>query len=70
MSNRFKLHSKHFSKRGEKLSSTPIYGHAYLGTICATVPTPSSPDKAISAISVESPMHKWDRWHSTADQKC
>jgi len=47
-----------------------IYGHAYLGVNCAPVPTPLSPDKAISVISVKSPLHKKKRWHSTVDQKC
>jgi len=45
----------------------PIYGHAYLGANCAPVPTPSSPDKAISAISAKSPLHKGKRCHSTTN---
>jgi len=58
MSNISKLHPKHFSKAGEKFSCAPIHGHAYLGANCAQFPTPSSTDKAISAISVKSPLHK------------
>ena len=48
--------------RGAKIFlEPPIYGHAYLGTNCALVPTPSSPDKAISAILGKSPLHKGKR---------
>ena len=39
-----------------------IYGHAYLGSNYAQVPTPSSPDKAISVISVKRPLHKGKRY--------
>jgi len=67
MSNSFKPRSKHFSKPGKKFSCAPIYGHAYLGANCAPVSTPSSPDKAISVTSLKSPLHKGNRWHSTAD---
>jgi len=46
-------------QRGAKIfPAPPIYGHAYLGANCVPVPTPSSPDKAISVISVKSPLHK------------
>jgi len=50
----------------KKFPAPPIYGHA-LGANCAPVLTPSSPDKAISAISVKSPLHKGKRWHSTTN---
>jgi len=66
MSYSFKLHTKHFSEGAKHFPAPPIYGYAYLGANCAPVPTPSSPDKAISAISVKSPLHKRKRWHSTA----
>jgi len=64
MSNSFKLRPKHFYKGAKKFPAPPIYGHAHLGANCAPIPTPSSPDKAISA---KSPLHKGKRWHSTAD---
>jgi len=47
-----------FPKGAKKFLAPSIYGHAYLGDNCAPAPTPSSPDKAISAISVKSPLHK------------
>jgi len=68
MSNSFKRRPKHFWKGEWNFPAPPIYGHAYLGTNCAPVPAPSSPDKAISAISVKSPLHTGKRWHSAADQ--
>jgi len=40
MSNSFKLHPKHFSKRAKNFPAPPIYVHAYLGSNCAPVPTP------------------------------
>jgi len=58
MCNSFKLRPKHFSKGAKNFPAPPIYGHAYLGANCAPVPTPSSPDKAIS---VKSPLHKGKR---------
>jgi len=69
MCNSFKLRPKHLFKGAENFPALPIYGHAYLGASFAPVPTPSSPDKAISAISVKSPLHNGKRWHSTADWK-
>jgi len=45
--------------RGAKIfPAPPIYGHASVGANCAPVPTSSSPDKAISAISFKGPLHK------------
>jgi len=67
MSYSFKRRPKHFSKRSKIFPAPPIYRHAYLGANCAPVPTTSSPDKAISVISLKSPLHKGKRWHSTAD---
>jgi len=67
MSNNFKLRPKYFSKGAKNFPAPPIYGHAYLEANCAPVPTTSSPDKAISAISVISLLRKGKRWHSTAD---
>jgi len=61
MSNSFKLRPKHFSKGAKNFPALPIYGHAYLGANCAPVPTPSSLDKAISAILGKSPLHKGKR---------
>jgi len=66
MSNSLKLRPKHFSK-GSSPSASLIYGPAYLVANCAQIPTLSSPDKTISAISVKSTLHKGKRWHSTAD---
>jgi len=60
-SNSFKVRPKHFSKRGKNFSCTPIYEHAYLGANCAPVATPSAPKKAISVISLKSPLHKGKR---------
>jgi len=40
---------------------TRIFLHTYLCGNCAPVPTPSSPDKAISANSVKSPLNKEKR---------
>jgi len=67
MSNSFKLRPKHFSKIANNFPALPIYGHTYLGANCAPAPAPSSPDKAISAISVKRLLHKGKRQHSTAD---
>jgi len=63
MSNSFKLGyiQNIFPRGAKKFPAPPIYGHADLGANCAPVPTPSSPDKAISAISVKSPLHKGKR---------
>jgi len=44
-----------------------LFLHTYLGGNCAPFPTPSSPDKAISASPLKSPLNKRKRWHSTAD---
>jgi len=46
-----------------------FFKYTYLRGNCATVPTPSSPDKAIYTISVKSPLNKGRRWHSIADQQ-
>jgi len=57
--------------RGQKIFLRPLnilfYEHAHLGANYASVPTPSSPDKAVSAISVKSTLHKGKRWHSPSD---
>jgi len=37
------------------LSWNQFFWHTYLGSNCATVFTPSSPDKAVSPIPVKSP---------------
>jgi len=50
-----------FPKGAKNFPDPPIYGHAYLGANCAPLPIHSSPDNAISAISVKSPLHKGKR---------
>jgi len=50
-----------FPRGVKKFPAPPMYGHAYLVANCAPIPTPSSPEKAISAISVKSPLHKGKR---------
>jgi len=52
---------------GQEIFVHPLFtGVLIWGANCAPVPAPSSPDKAISAISVKRPLHKGKRWHSTA----
>jgi len=49
------------------LSWNQGFWHTYLGSNCAPVLTPCSPDKAVCPIPVKSPSNKGKRWHSTAD---
>jgi len=61
-------------KSGAKIQCTKVphfclensFFHTYSCGICTPVPTPSSPDKAISANSVKSPLNKEKRRHSTS----
>jgi len=50
-----------FPRRAKNFPVPPICGHAYLGDNYAPVPTPSSPDQDISAISAKIPLHKGKR---------
>jgi len=59
--------SKTFFQGGRKIFLRPLFTGCLFGANCAPVPTLSSPDKAISAISVKSLLHKGKRWYSTAD---